>query len=136
VQLVVADNEKRLWGESYEKEVKEPKYIYNIQSRITKIIASKLKADITPEEKELIDKIPTINLTAYDFYQRGRDELYNYWNGDNDFANSKKAKKAEDLFHRALEYDSTFAQAYTGLANCCLDKYYLSGDMFDTTGTH
>ncbi len=59
VQLIAADNEKRLWGESYEKEIKEPKDIYNIQSRITKTIASKLKADIIPEEKELIDKIPT-----------------------------------------------------------------------------
>ena len=47
VQLVDADNEKRLWGESYEKEIKEPKDIYNIQSRITKAIASKLKAGIT-----------------------------------------------------------------------------------------
>jgi TolB-like protein/Tfp pilus assembly protein PilF len=129
VQLVAADNEKRLWGESYEKEIKVPKNIYNIQSRITKAIASKLKADITPGEKELIDKIPTLNLTAYDFYQRGRDELNKYWTSENVNANTKKA---EDLFRKALEYDSTLAQAYTGLANSCWDKYYLSLNLLDT----
>ena len=132
VQLVAADNEKRLWGESYEKEIKEPKNIYNIQSRITKSVASELKAGITHEEKKLIDKIPAINLTAYDFYQRGRNELNNYWNGESDYANSKNARKAEDLFRKALEYDSTVAQAYVGLAWIYLDKYYLSLKLLDT----
>jgi TolB-like protein/lipopolysaccharide biosynthesis regulator YciM len=125
MQLIAAVNEKCLWGESYEKEIKEPKDIYNIQNRITKAIASELKAGITPEEKELIDKIPSKNLSAYDFYQRGRDELNNYWNGENDYANSKNAKKAEDLFRKALEYDSTFAQVYVGLAWIYWDKYYI-----------
>lgn len=132
VQLIAAVNEKRLWHKSLDKEIKEPKDIYNIQSRITKAIASELKAGITPEEKELIDKIPTKNLSAYDFYMRGRDELNNYWNRENDYANCKNAKKAEDLFHRALEYDSTFAQVYVGLANICWDKYYFSGNLLDT----
>lgn len=129
VQLIAAVNEKCLWGESYEKEIKEPKNIYNIQSRITKVIASKLKADITPKEIELIDKIPTKNLSAYDFYQRGRDELNNYWTSENVNANTKKA---EDLFRKALEYDSTLAQAYVGLANSCWDKYYLSLNLLNT----
>jgi TolB-like protein/Tfp pilus assembly protein PilF len=129
VQLIYAEKVKRLWGESYEKEIKEPKDIYNIQSRITKSVASKLRAGITAEEKELIDKIPAKNLSAYDFYQRGRDELNKYWTAENDNANTKKA---EDLFRKALEYDSTFARAYVGLANSCWDKYYLSLNLLDT----
>ena len=132
VQLIAAVKQKRLWGESYMKEIKEPKDIYNIQSRITQAIASELMAGITPEEKELIDKISTKNLTAYDFYQRGRDELNKYWNMGNDYANSKEAKKAEYLFHKALECDSAFAQAYVGLAWIYWDKYYLSGNLLDT----
>ena len=55
----------------YKKQV----ILLSIQSQIAQTIASELKATITPEEKQLIEKIPTTNLTAYDFYQRGRDRV-------------------------------------------------------------
>ena len=32
---------------------------------------------------------------------------------------------AEGLYHKALKYDSTFAQAYSGLAMAYWDKHYL-----------
>ena len=32
-------------------------------------------------------------------------------------------QKAEDLYHKALKYDSTFAKAYTGLAMVYWDKH-------------
>ena len=68
---------------------------------------------ITPEEKQTIEKIPTTNLTAYDFYQRGKEELVNYWLNNN---NKEALKRAENFYYKALEYDSTFATAYSGLA--------------------
>ncbi len=77
VQLIAANNEKHLWGESYEQEIKSTKDIFRIQSMIAQSIASELKAIITPEQKQMIEKTLTSNLTAYDFYQRGRDEYYN-----------------------------------------------------------
>jgi TolB-like protein len=78
VQLITANNEKHLWSESYEKEIRETKDIYGTQSEIAQSIASALKATIAPDEKLIIEKIPTTNLTAYDFYQRGKDELAKY----------------------------------------------------------
>ena len=78
VQLIAANNEKHIWGESYEQEIKETKDIFRIQSQIAQTIASELKATITPEEKQLIEKTSTSNLTAYDFYQRGNEEYQNY----------------------------------------------------------
>jgi TolB-like protein/tetratricopeptide (TPR) repeat protein len=123
VQLITGKNERHLWGDSYEKEVRETKDIYGTQSEIAQSIASALKATMTPEEKQLIEKTPTANLTAYDFYQRGRDELTKYWiNNDNKTA----LGKASDFFHKALEYDSAFAQAYTGLAWVYWNKHYWS----------
>jgi hypothetical protein len=65
-----------------------------------------LKAIITPEEKQLIEKSPTTNLTAYDFFQRGREEHWKYWSDNN---NTEALGKAEDLYREALKYDSTFA---------------------------
>jgi TolB-like protein len=113
VQLIVGNNERHLWAESYEKEIKGTKDIYGTQSEIAQSIASALKATITPEEKQLINKIPTKNLTAYSFYQQGREE---YIKGS--------LQKAENLYKKSLKYDSTFAQAYSGLARVYWDKYF------------
>ena len=120
VQLIKAAKEGHLWAESYEKEIRETEDIYSTQSNIAQSIASALKATITPEEKQLINKISTNNLTAYDFYQQGREEHTKYWNNNN---NRRALQKAEDLYHRSLKYDSTFAQAYSGLAKVYWDKH-------------
>ncbi|MBA7515110.1 hypothetical protein ES705_07148 [subsurface metagenome] len=118
VQLIRAINEDHLWSELYDREWQD---IFITQSEIARLIATELKVIITPEEKQLIEKTPTTNLTAYDFYQRGREEHLKY-RSDND--NREALERAEDLYHKALEYDSTFAQAYAGLARGYWDKHY------------
>ena len=121
VQLIAADNEKHLWGKSYEQEIHETSDIINIQSQIAQGIASELNSVITPEEKQLIEKANTANLTAYDFYQRGREEYMGYWLNNK---NREALKNAEKLFNKALEYDSNFAKAYSGLADVYWSKHY------------
>jgi TolB-like protein len=126
VQLIAVLNEKQLWGDSYEQEIQNTKDIFKIQSQIAQSIATKLKTTITPEEKQLINKIPTTNLTAYDFYQRGREEHTKYWINNNNKGVLQKdvLQKVEDLYRKAVKYDSTFAQAYAGLARVYWDKNY------------
>jgi len=122
VQLIVANNEKHLWGKSYDREICETSDIISIQSEIAQSIAAELKTIVTSEEKQLINKIPTTNLTAYDFYQQGREEHTKYLINNRDTA---ALQIAEGLYHKALKYDSTFAQAYSGLAMAYWDKHYL-----------
>jgi TolB-like protein/Tfp pilus assembly protein PilF len=119
VQLIAANNEKHLWAESYEQEIRDTKDIFKIQSQVAQAIASELKATITPEEKQLIEKTSTTNLTAYDFYQRGGEELRKYGN-----LNRQSLKRAEEMYNKALEYDSTFARAYIGLADVYYTKHF------------
>ncbi len=121
VQLIDASKDKHIWTELYEQEIKDVKDIFGIQSQIAQSIASELKTVITPEEKQLIEKTPTTNLTAYDFYRRGREEHLKYWNNNTD---RDVLQKAEDLYHYTLQYDSTYALAYTGLAWVYWDKHY------------
>lgn len=131
VQLIAAYNEKHLWAESYEQEIKETKDIFKIQSQIAQSIASELKATITPEEKGIIGKTPTTNLTAYDFYQRGKDELAKYpWP---DQPTPEALRRAVTLFQKALVYDSTFAQAYIGLADVLWIKHDRLTDITDNS---
>jgi TolB-like protein/Tfp pilus assembly protein PilF len=133
VQLIAGKKERHLWGESYEREIRETSDIVNLQSQIAQAIATELKATISPDEKQLINKISTTSLTADNFYQKGRDEHTKYWiNNDN----KEALKKAERLYREALKYDSTFANAYVGLAIAYWDKHYwesyLSKNLMDS----
>lgn len=102
-------------------------------SEIAQTIADELKAVLSSEEKHLIEKIPTANLTADDYYQRGREEYTKYV-----IDNTKRAelRRADFLYHEALKYDSTFAQAYTGLASVYWERHYwesyLSENLLDS----
>jgi TolB-like protein/Tfp pilus assembly protein PilF len=123
VQLIKAKGkETHLWAKPYDQEIKEVNDYIRIQSEIAREIATELKAVITPLEKQLIERTPTTSLTADDFYQRGREEhaKFQLLSG-----NMEALAKAEILYKRALEYDPTFAQAYTGLAAVYWDKHYL-----------
>lgn len=133
VQLIRAVKESHLWGKSYEKEIKVPSDIINVQSQIAKSIVNELKATMTSQEQQRIEKVPTSNLTAYDFYQRGREELTNYViNTDN----RKALEQAEKLFRKSLEFDPGFADAIAGQALVYWQKHfwdeYLSENFMDS----
>jgi TolB-like protein len=110
VQLVEAKTDKHLWADSYEKEIKEVKDIYSVQSLIAQSIADELKAVITPQVKQLIENPPTENLEAYRLYMLGNNFMFNMFSEDS-------YRKAIDYYHRAIESDSSFALAYAGLAS-------------------
>ena len=122
VQLIEAVTDKHLWAESYEKEIKETKDIFDLQIKIAESIASELKTIITPEEKNLIEKTATLSLTAYDFYLRGNEGL----NKQISIKAPPKAilVNADAMFKKALEQDPGFAQAYVGLAKVFWYKHY------------
>ena len=71
-QLINAKSEGHLWTQIYEQELSD---LFAIQSDVAKQIASALHVEMSPEEKERIDKSPTGDFTAYDYYLRGKDYL-------------------------------------------------------------
>jgi TolB-like protein/AraC-like DNA-binding protein/Tfp pilus assembly protein PilF len=121
IRLIDAINDRQIWADSYEQVINGPDDIFSLQNQIAKKIATELKVNITPEEKNQIEKVPTKSLTAYDFYERGKDEQnkLGFYGFD-----PVVLKKAEHLYHKALEYDSTFARAYVGLAYILWTKWY------------
>ncbi len=120
VQLIEASKDKHLWAQSYEQGILETKDIFAIQSRIAQTIASQLHATITLEEQELMEKVPTTNLTAYDLYRKANEfqKQYLVTNNLNTYS------KAVTLYKAALEIDSSFARAYSDLASVYLARYY------------
>jgi TolB-like protein len=135
VQLIKTGKEGHIWANKYDRNWKD---IFSVQSEVAQKIADELNAAITPVEKQLIEKIPTTNLTALDFYQRGREELGKFSFHDLlvtsttypiffDNPTSKKSLQvARQMYKTALRYDSTFAPAYAELAAIYWSENYFS----------
>jgi tetratricopeptide (TPR) repeat protein len=104
----MAAKESHLWGESYQQKINEVEDIFNIQIQIAESIAKELKAIITPQEKDLIEKIPTKQLEAYDAYLKGRFYLYKF--------TSEDLEAAMKYFELAKEKDPNYALAYSGIS--------------------
>ncbi len=106
-QLVDVNTGEYLWAGTYDKELTQ---IFAIQSDVSKQIANALKAKLTPEEESRINQKPTDNITAYQYYLKGREYYYRYKKDANENAIS--------LFKQALELDPNYALAYAGLGDC------------------
>jgi TolB-like protein len=107
VQLIMAKKERHLWANSFEQDTLNLKDYFKNQSQFAKAIAAELDAALTPQEKQLIDKIPTSNIEAYEAYLKGMI----YWRKltQNDLETAMK------YFQIALEKDPNYALAYTGI---------------------
>ena len=73
IQLIEAASDKRLWTQQYKRDAKD---IFSLQQEVAKNIADRIEVTLSPEEIARIEKIPTENLTAYDFFLRGRNLLF------------------------------------------------------------
>ena len=117
VQLIDAVNDKHLWSSPYEGVTDN---IFKLQSQIAQTIARNLEAILTPDEKKLIEKVPTQNMTAYDLYLRAKEYENEYWTT----LDSISYHKSATLYKTIIELDPTFAKAYSGLARANYDRYY------------
>ena len=118
-QLVDAQTDEHIWAETYDRELKD---IFDIQSDVAQSIASALKAKLSAEEKERIEKNPTENLTAYDYYLKGREYSLLYRKQDNEIA--------IQFFKKALELDPDYALAYAGLGSAYVERASTFGFAF------
>jgi TolB-like protein len=126
VQLLDGRKDQHLWSKSYDADIKE---IFSLQSEIAQLVAGEIKAIVSPEEKELIDKKPTTSLTAYDLYQKGLEAQRIFESNHN---NREALARAETLYRTSLQYDSTFARAYLGLAVLFNIKYGMDPVLYET----
>jgi serine/threonine protein kinase/tetratricopeptide (TPR) repeat protein len=105
-QLIDIRTNESLWGETYDRTIED---IFAIQTDVATQIASALQITLSPEEKISIERKPTGNLDAYDYYLRGRESYSRYRREHNE--------SAIDFFKKAIEKDPGFALAYAGLGD-------------------
>lgn len=114
IQLIDARTDKHLWSEQYSRMNTN---IFELQSEVAEKIALEIEAIITPAEKERIQKRPTSNVVAYDYFLKGVDQLNK--------GKNENLHHAIEYFEKAVQEDQDFARAYAALA---MTYYYL--DIF------
>ena len=107
VQLIQPQNQTDIWTESYDRELRD---VLAVQDSIVQNIASQIHIALTEEEKTRFANPRNTPPEAYQAYLKGRY----YWNkrtGDG-------MEKAAQYFQQAIDGDPTYAEAYSGLADC------------------
>lgn len=127
-QLIDARTDSHIWAEEYDRALKD---IFALQSEIAQRVAERLHIKISAAEKVAIERPPTADLTAFDFYNRAKKLLLD---AVVTLAGTRKANllKAVDLLDQAVAHDATFFQAYCQLA---WTHDYLYYDGWDRTPT-
>lgn len=107
-RLVEAEDDHQVWAQDYQEEL-TAENIFLIQGEVTKRIVRALEIQLTPEEKQRIEKVPTENLVAYRLYVQGRVFLNE--------RTEQGMRRAADYFQQAIEEDSSYALACVGRAD-------------------
>lgn len=113
VQLLDAVEDKHLWAESYDRQLRD---VFSVQSEISERVAKALELRMSGEERHRLEGRESKNTEALILYMKGRS-LYRE-------QTETSLRKAIEYFQRAVEQDPNFALAYVGLADC---HYSLAG---------
>jgi serine/threonine protein kinase/Flp pilus assembly protein TadD len=111
-QLVSVADGYQLWSEKYDRQLED---VFEIQDEIADSIVKALRVMLSDEEKRAIEKVPTENVQAYEYYLRGRQYFHQF--------RRKGIQFARRMFERAIEVDPGYALAYAGIADCCAFLY-------------
>jgi TolB-like protein/Tfp pilus assembly protein PilF len=106
IQMIDGVNDMHKWAESYDREMAD---IFAIQSDIAQQVATALKVQMLSSERKDIERKPTDNMEAYQFYLQGLYHLNRETKED--------GVKALEYFQRAILLDPKFALAYAGISD-------------------
>ncbi len=104
-RLSDAEHGTLLWSERYDEQLRD---VFAVQDDITRRVVNTLAIRVNELEQERAFDKPTENLTAYDYYLRGRHLFRRFTRADN--------LQAREMFERAVELDHDYAEAYAALA--------------------
>lgn len=104
-QLINAPTDTHLWAQTYESTIND---ILDIQSQISRSIADDVRLDLSPEEKQRLASVPTVDPEAHDLYLKAS---YQFAQQTPD-----SLRQSLSLYQAAVAKDPSFAMAYLGIA--------------------
>ncbi|MDK1388551.1 adenylate/guanylate cyclase domain-containing protein [Sinorhizobium sp. 8-89] len=104
-QLIDATTGGHLWAERFDRDLTD---IFAVQDDVTQQIVGALALNLTEGDQQRLATEQTDNLEAYDYFLRGREQLWRF--------TREKNIQGRELLQRAIELDPKFAPAYAFLA--------------------
>lgn len=114
-QLIDARTDVHVWADSYEDELQ---VAFRVQEDIARDVASTLELQLGDQVERRIARRGTRDAEAYEFYRRGRF----FWA----LRTPDAHEQAIAYFERAIARDSSYADAYAGLADAYLTAWQLA----------
>jgi serine/threonine protein kinase/TolB-like protein/Tfp pilus assembly protein PilF len=102
-QLIQAEQERHLWAESYERDLRD---ILALQSEVARAIASEIKVKLTPQEQTRLASARPVNPEVYELWLKGRRHLLT----------AGMTMKALEYFQQAIDLDPAYAPAHAGIS--------------------
>jgi len=100
VSLIHAPTDRRLWEQTYERELRD---LPSLRNEVCRAIAHQIKARLTPAEEERLSSRPPVNPQAQDALMRGM------WGGN--------PAKTDELLNQAVQIDPSYAEGYDYMGN-------------------
>ena len=114
-QFIDAQTDAHLWADNYEYTLADR---FGVQAEIAQKVANTLEVELGENARVQLVRRGTRDYEAYDLYRRGRF----LWNSRTRVGH----EKAIDYFNQAIARDSSYADAYAGLADAYLTAYQLA----------
>jgi adenylate cyclase len=109
VQLVEAESGRHRWAERYDRDFDE---FFALQDEVISQVVSEISVSLTASESAQIERLPTTNLEAYDYYLRA--EQAGYIDGGTGLIDTMT------YYEKAISLDPEFAEAHAGLARAAV----------------
>ena len=109
LELVDASDNRRIWGEQYDRKLSD---LPTIQKEIPLDVSNKLRLRLSGESRERLARTDTANSEAYQLYLKGRLS-WEQWS-------QKSSRQAIAFFEEAIKKDPDYALAWSGIADAYL----------------
>jgi adenylate cyclase len=109
-QLLGTKDGSVIWSQTYDRELVDAFDGFDVQEQIARSIMAALRVKLMARTDSASSKRPTADPVAYDLYLRGRS----VFRGG---TNENRLREAARYFERAIEQDSSFARAHSGLSD-------------------
>jgi TolB-like protein/DNA-binding SARP family transcriptional activator/Tfp pilus assembly protein PilF len=114
-QLIDARTDQHLWAQNYDSDVPD---MLRVQEQIAREVVRALEVELGQRGKTALVTRGTTDAEAYELYRRGRY----LWN-----TRTKEGhERAIEYYQRAIQRDSSFADAYAGMADTYLTANQLN----------
>jgi len=114
IQLIDGRTGHQICAERYDRELED---IFAVQDDVSQRLVALLAGRLEETSRAQALRKSTANLSAYDYWLRGKHYLGD-WKGSKD-----DVALARQMFERAIELDANYAAAYAGLAGAYLLEF-------------